>query len=77
VDVIGAQLQARNTGIQPATYWPKRRSRIDLILLNEAARQCLVVDSPTIHRNQMARTASDHYAVSLQLRSASSIVEGS
>ena len=69
-DEIGEQLRSRNTGVQPSTYWPKRRSRIDHILLNAAAHRLLVVDSATIHRNQMARTASDHYAVSLQLRSA-------
>lgn len=64
-DPQGERLAA--AGRHPATYWPKRRMRFDRILLCAAARARLVTDSPTIHNSQMARTASDHYPVSLAL----------
>lgn len=62
-DVIGARL--RQAGRNPSTYWPKRRMRIDHILLDDNLATQLVPDSAVIHANNMARTASDHYPVSV------------
>ncbi len=64
-DVIGAQL--RRAGRNPSTYWPKRRMRIDHILLDDVLAAQMVPDSAVIHANNMARTASDHYPVSVSL----------
>lgn len=64
-DPQGEMLAA--AGRNAATYWPRRRMRFDRILLCAGARQRLLADSPTIHNSQMARTASDHYPVSLVL----------
>lgn len=64
-DVVGAQL--RQAGRNPSTYWPKRRMRIDHILLNTTLAAWLVPGSAVIHANNMARTASDHYPVSVTL----------
>jgi len=64
-DPLGELLQ--KTGRNPSTYWPKRRMRIDHILLCPRAAQRVVPDSPMIHANRMAQTASDHYPVSLVL----------
>jgi len=64
-DVVGAQL--RRAGRNPSTYWPKRRMRIDHILLDDNLAAQLVPDSAVIHANNMARTASDHYPVSVTL----------
>ncbi|XOV82652.1 MAG: endonuclease/exonuclease/phosphatase family protein [bacterium] len=64
-DVVGAQL--RRAGRNPSTYWPKRRARIDHILLDVTLTGLLVPESAAIHANQMARTASDHYPVSVVL----------
>ena len=64
-DVVGAQL--RQAGRNPSTYWPKRRMRIDHILLDATLAARLVPDSAVIHANNMARTASDHYPVSVTL----------
>ena len=65
-DVLGASF--KDTGVRPSTYWPKRRMVIDLLLLSDAFAARYVTDSVTIHRSQMARTASDHYPVSLQVQ---------
>ena len=53
------------TGRNPSTYWPKRRMRIDAILVspNAAGR----VRDAKIHVSAMARSASDHYPVSIDL----------
>ncbi len=64
-DVVGAQL--RRAGRNPSTYWPKRRMRIDHILLDDVLGALMVPDSAVIHANNMARTASDHYPVSVSL----------
>lgn len=64
-DVVGVQL--RRAGRNPSTYWPKRRMRIDHILLDATLVARLVPDSAIIHANNMARTASDHYPVSVTL----------
>lgn len=55
----------RQAGRNPSTYWPKRRMRIDHILSwpHDGVR----LDNPMIHANNMARTASDHYPVSIEL----------
>jgi endonuclease/exonuclease/phosphatase family metal-dependent hydrolase len=55
------------TGANPSTYWPKRRTRLDFLLLSPGAARRLVPNSPQIHRGQRAKRASDHYAVSVEL----------
>lgn len=65
VDPVGEALKRR--GGNPSTYWPKRRARIDLILISPHLRPCVVDDSPTIHRSQMAERASDHVPVTVDL----------
>lgn len=65
-DVIGAQLC--QSGRNPSTYWPRRRMRIDHILLDQLLTNAVVDGSATIHASNMARTASDHFPVSLQLK---------
>lgn len=69
-DPLGQVLQ--QSGHNPSTYWPKRRMRIDHILLSREAAQRVVEGSPEIHANRMAQTASDHYPVSLVLNVAPS-----
>lgn len=64
-DPLGEMLQ--RSGRNPSTYWPKRRMRIDHILVNGPMLTHVVVDSPQIHANRMAQTASDHFPVSLAL----------
>ena len=64
-DPLGAALS--RDGRNPSTYWPRRRMRIDHILLSPAAAALVVADSPCIHAHRMAQTASDHYPVSLRL----------
>lgn len=66
LDVLGASF--RDTGVRPSTYWPKRRMVIDLLLLSDALAARYVAQSVTIHRSHMARTASDHYPVSMQVQ---------
>ncbi len=66
VDPLGEML--RRNGRNPSTYWPKRRMRIDHILLCCRAAALVKEDSPTIHASRMAQTASDHYPVSLALK---------
>ena len=68
-DPMGDSLAA--SGRNPSTYWPKRRMRLDFLLLSEAARARLQPDSPTIHSSQRARRGSDHYPISLDLEFAS------
>lgn len=64
-DPLGAVL--RRSGRNPSTYWPKRRMRIDHILVAENTLPRVLPDSPMIHVSGMARTASDHYPVSIGL----------
>ncbi len=65
-DPLGDLLQ-RN-GRNPSTYWPKRRMRIDHILVCQHAAARVLADSARIHASRMAQTASDHYPVSLELQ---------
>ena len=64
-DPLGALLKV--SGRNPSTYWPKRRMRIDHILVCESGAARIVPDSAQIHANRMAQTASDHYPVSVEL----------
>lgn len=64
-DPLGDAL--KKAGRNPSTYWPKRRTRIDHILVDAELAKRVTPDSPMIHINQMARTASDHFPVSLGL----------
>jgi endonuclease/exonuclease/phosphatase family metal-dependent hydrolase len=66
IDVIGVQL--RQSGRNPSTYWPRRRMRIDHILLDQRLSGAMVDGSAVIHASNMAQSASDHYPVSLQLK---------
>ena len=54
-------------GRRPSTYWPKRRARIDRIVLNPAAAALALPDTAEIHNGHRAQVASDHYPVSLDL----------
>ncbi len=65
VDPMAARL--KRAGKQPTTYWPKRRMRMDRILIDRRHAECAIADSASIHANRMAETASDHYPVSLQI----------
>ncbi len=64
-DPLGESLAA--SGSNPSTYWPKRRMRLDFLLLGETARDRMVGDSATIHASQRARRGSDHYPISIDL----------
>jgi endonuclease/exonuclease/phosphatase family metal-dependent hydrolase len=65
VDPMGEQLAG--SGRNPSTYWPKRRMRLDFLLLSPAAAGRLVPDSARIHASQRAKRGSDHYPVSVDL----------
>ena len=64
-DPLGDQLL--RMGRNPSTYWPKRGQRLDRILLCANAVNDYVENSAMIHASQMARQASDHFPVSLQV----------
>ncbi len=64
-DPMGEHLAT--TGGNPSTYWPKRRMRLDFLLLSTAAEDALVPDSARIHASQQAKRASDHYPISVDL----------
>jgi len=64
-DPMGESLA--RTGRNPSTYWPKRRMRLDFILLSPVVREWMVKDSARIHASQRARRASDHYPISVDL----------
>ena len=66
-DPLGEQL--RRSGRNPSTYWSRRRTRIDHILVSQSVLPHVRPDSAKIHVSQMARAASDHYPVSLELES--------
>lgn len=55
------------TGRNPSTYWPKRRMRLDYVLLSPVVRARMVKGSARIHSGQRPRRASDHYPVSVDL----------
>ncbi len=65
VDPLGEVLA--RSGRNPSTYWPKRRMRLDFLLVSEQVRGILVPDSGEIHTGARARRASDHYPVSLEI----------
>ena len=65
-DPMGAELA--KTGKNPSTYWPKRRMRLDFLLLSEVAAALFTKGSAMIHADQRAKRASDHYPVSIDLR---------
>ncbi len=65
LDAMGERLA--QTGGNPSTYWPKRRMRLDFLLLSAAAAGRLIPDSACIHASQRAKRASDHYPVSIDL----------
>lgn len=60
--------QQGSTGRAPATYWPRRRLRIDHLLLNPATAAVLVPGSAVTHVSTLAQRGSDHYPVSVDLR---------
>lgn len=64
-DPMGERLA--QTGRNPSTYWPKRKMRLDYLLLSEAAGRKLVSGSAEIHASQRARRASDHFPISVDL----------
>jgi len=55
------------TGRNPSTYWPKRRMRLDFLLLSTVVRAWLIEGGAQIHAGQRAQRASDHYPVSVDL----------
>lgn len=57
--------QLRLAGRHPSTFWPKRRMRIDRLLIGNAHLD-RVVDT-RIHATRMAQVASDHYPVTVDL----------
>ena len=50
-----------------STYWPRRRTRIDRILLNAGARAHYVSGSIRLWGNKRAETASDHFPLSIDM----------
>lgn len=65
-DPLGEILAAN--GSNPSTYWPKRRMRLDFLLLGEAARMRMARGGARIHASQRARRGSDHYPISVDLQ---------
>ena len=57
----------QNQGRNPTTYWPRRRSRIDRIYLSPETAELVTEGSQVIHAGEMAKQASDHYPVSVEL----------
>jgi endonuclease/exonuclease/phosphatase family metal-dependent hydrolase len=55
-------------GKNPTTYWKKKNYRIDYILLSPVAQEAYVTGSATIHESATARSASDHYPISIDLK---------
>ena len=62
-DPVGEALQQQ--GRNPSTYWPRRRMRLDHILVMPDQR--IQTNDPVIHASRMAQTASDHYPVSIEV----------
>lgn len=68
MDAVAADHHALGkVGRLPGTYWPRRRMRIDHVLLNPAASACLVAGSAETHISTLAQRGSDHYPVSVDL----------
>lgn len=55
-----------------STYWPKRRTRIDRILLNAAAAERYERGSIRLWGNKRAEIASDHFPLSIDIQTSSS-----
>ncbi|MEM1230316.1 MAG: endonuclease/exonuclease/phosphatase family protein [Pseudomonadota bacterium] len=55
------------SGRLPGTFWPRRRARLDRILLNGAAAALLRPGSTQTHASTLAQRGSDHYPVSAVL----------
>lgn len=55
------------TGKRPSSYWPKRRARFDRLLVTPALLPRVAESTTCIHASNLARTASDHYPVTLGL----------
>ena len=50
-----------------STYWPKRRTRIDRILLNSQAKKRYLPGSIRLWGNKRAEIASDHFPLSIDM----------
>lgn len=59
LDPLGLQLRA--AGRNPSTYWPKRRNRIDFLLLNPT--MAAEAGAAEIAVHEQAKIGSDHYPV--------------
>lgn len=59
LDPLGQQLRA--AGRNPSTYWPKRRNRIDFLLLAPSMSDHVGEAEIAVH--EQAKIASDHYPV--------------
>lgn len=59
LDPLGQQL--RTAGRNPSTYWPKRRNRIDFLLLAPSLSNHVGEAEIAVH--EQAKIASDHYPV--------------
>ncbi|MFK7913491.1 MAG: endonuclease/exonuclease/phosphatase family protein [Pseudomonadales bacterium] len=65
--VLFDRAQQGATGRAPGTYWPRRRLRIDHVLLNPGALGGLVPGSAVTHASTLAQRGSDHYPISVDL----------
>ncbi|MFT7654564.1 MAG: endonuclease/exonuclease/phosphatase family metal-dependent hydrolase [Limisphaerales bacterium] len=54
-------------GRNPSTYWPKRRMRIDRMLITPETEGYVVANSAQILIDERFRLASDHYPVAMDL----------
>ncbi len=54
-------------GSNATTYWRKAKDRIDYIMLSNVAAAGYIPNSGKIHASKTARTASDHFPVSVTL----------
>lgn len=66
--LVHDQVLSEDTGRLPGSFWPRRRARIDRVMLNPAAAQRLVRGSSATHSSTLAQRGSDHYPVSVDLR---------
>ena len=55
-------------GRNPSTYWPKRRMRLDRILMSPETVPKLIDDSAQLFSGDLFRQASDHLPVSIDLQ---------
>lgn len=61
------ELRYRELGRNPSTYWPKRRMRLDRMLVSLETVGRVMHESATIYSGELFRRASDHYPVTLDL----------